>query len=222
MIRTYVRSVRLGRDIEVVPVFDPVDDIAREEDGSPQELLSEQNDASSEVASHLMRSIEWEFPDADEDQVEEILAIRIAQERASGLNVEREPSNLYYGSAEHVAVAFPPASADGFGAKDAPSREFGSGYGVHESKTGSDPGRPTSGSTDTATAKRLILEKTEAQSLDALKASLGRGRPSDDQRRVRVRLARAISEIRKSERVTSGALADALGCSERTIERLAA
>lgn len=58
-------------------------------------------------------------------------------------------------------------------------------------------------------------------SLDALRASLDRGRPTEERRAVRVALARVVWDLRSADRVRADAVADALACDPATIWRLA-
>jgi hypothetical protein len=58
-------------------------------------------------------------------------------------------------------------------------------------------------------------------SLDTLRASLGRGRPTEKRRAVRVALARIVWDLRSVDRVRADALAEALACDPATIWRLA-
>lgn len=71
-----------------------------------------------------------------------------------------------------------------------------------------------------AEASAAITAAT-GMSLGALRASLGRGRPTEKRRAVRVALARVVWDLRSADRVRADALAEALACDPATIWRLA-
>jgi len=72
---------------------------------------------------------------------------------------------------------------------------------------------------DTASAVRLLAKACEAN-IEALRATLKRGRPSIERQAARKRLAVAVRDLRSSNRVAVGALAEALKCDPATVWRL--
>lgn len=89
-------------------------------------------------------------------------------------------------------------------------------------RTGRPLGRPKRGTGDAGTAERLILERVEGRPMELLRSCLGRGKTRTDALELRPVLAAALREISASGGASHRALAEALDCSVRTVDRLVA
>lgn len=209
-----------------MPVFSPDDPEPAYCQRDPFDVWWEAEELESIEAAEYDRRAEWEaaflaaHPEATEAEIETVWEIaegRAPREVAvivgEGSKAPRlDPEGGAEDDSHALAVAFPSGEGGGDDGRD---------FFVEQGPTGNPAGRPRRGSNKPTQALALIQERTEA-SLDELKASLGRGRPAGRRKEVRDSLARAVVEIRRDSLATLGALAAALDCSERTIERLAA
>jgi hypothetical protein len=97
------------------------------------------------------------------------------------------------------------------------------GYGIESSgRTGNPSGRPRLGTTDPDAAASLILEICPNNRIEDLRVCLARGKPSAAVKDTRATLARAVCRILERRRATREALAAALTCNVKTIDRLRA
>jgi hypothetical protein len=95
------------------------------------------------------------------------------------------------------------------------------GYAVEATgRTGAPVGRPRIGTSVPADAERLLVEHCPEVSIAELSGCLRRGKPSAGVRRTRVALGDAVRTILHGRMATREALAGALGCNVRTIDRL--
>jgi hypothetical protein len=94
-------------------------------------------------------------------------------------------------------------------------------YGIYETgRTGAPVGRQRHGTTNRREAAPLILDRCAGRTIKELCACATGGRPHAQARPVRQELAVAVSEIREARLATREAMAEALECSVRRIDRL--
>jgi hypothetical protein len=101
---------------------------------------------------------------------------------------------------------------------------MGFSKGIHimdSGRTGAPVGRPRLGSLDKNVAESLLTERCPYRTIDELRGCLGRSKPSAEALAVRADLAAAVREICQGRRVNRKALAEALECGIRTIDRFA-
>lgn len=104
-------------------------------------------------------------------------------------------------------------------------REEKSGPGVsfeHTGRTGAPTGRPRRGTRDPQKAGDLLLQLCPDRTIDELRGSLKRGKPTAETREIRAELKAAVRELSAAHRASHKALADALQCGVRAVDRLAA
>lgn len=122
--------------------------------------------------------------------------------------------------AHDMAAAFPVAHDDGTGSRpvdDNPGAEV-----IATGTTGAPVGRPRRGTRDADTAEQLLIEYCAGKTIDELRACVPKGRPPTDSLVTRDLLAGALRDISRGHRATHQALAEALQCGVRTVDRLAA
>jgi hypothetical protein len=90
-----------------------------------------------------------------------------------------------------------------------------------DDRTGAPAGRPTVGTRDAERAARLIEERLDGRRLEDLRACLRPGRHTEAQQRDRAALKRVVAELALQRKATREALAQAVGCNERTVRRWA-
>ncbi len=220
---------------EAGPAVEDNDDLLPWESASAIEEAEQAHQRALELAgwkSDFEREWFEDHEDATDEQFKTALAIHEAEregERGRTEPVERESVNVGVGApriggrSRSLATAeFYPEADDVPGDEAAVDRAPGIGVHLERTLTNRPPGRPRTGTPDPESAEKLLLARTGAASLAELKASLGRGRPTEAGKEARTRLVLAIAGLRREKRATPDALASALGCSTRTIERIAA
>jgi hypothetical protein len=146
--------------------------------------------------------------------------------RASHVNQHPYAKTPQYGDVRDLRDRPRISPNDPFGVAGVGEWMHGEGRGAEVSiwetgVTGAPAGRPRLGTTDPAAAARLLLERCPGRTLDEVRGCLCRGKPSVQARTVRAELAVAVRDISVSRRATHKALAEALGCGIRAVDRLA-